>query len=136
MFTAFDVRSLWISWRTLGRIPPSYSHHGSNPLATGTQTVHMPKKADSLEDPGQRREGQNNSWQHAQKMRASASHYYSIDKERGNGVFSERADGSWSGNPSLSDFLKQYMKALKRRKVSAYCTLFLIKCFKGFILIF
>jgi hypothetical protein len=55
MFTAFNVRSLWISWRTLGRIPPFYSHHGSNPLATGTQTVHMPKKADSLEDPGQRR---------------------------------------------------------------------------------
>jgi hypothetical protein len=49
MFTAFDVRSLWISSRTLGRIPPFYSHHGSNPLATGTQTVHMPKKADSLE---------------------------------------------------------------------------------------
>jgi hypothetical protein len=81
--------------------------------------------------PRTKKNGQNNTWQHAQKMRASASHYYSIDKKRGNGTFQERADGSWSGNPSLSDFMREYMKSLKRRKVSTYCTLFLIKCFKG-----
>ena len=37
MSTAFDVRSLRVSWRTLRKITPFYSHHGSNPLATGIQ---------------------------------------------------------------------------------------------------
>lgn len=76
-----------------------------------------------------------NTFGHAEKMRSSVSHYYAIDQERGNRQFMERADGSWSGNPSLSDFMAQYMKSLKRRKVSTDCTLFLIMCFKRLLLI-
>ena len=55
------------------------------------------------------KKGSNNSRQHAQNMWASASHYYSVDKGRGSGVFAKKADGTWSGNPSLSDFMKEYM---------------------------
>lgn len=40
----------------------------------------------------------------------------------------ESEDGSWSGNP-LSDFVAQYMKSLKRRKVSTDCTLLLMNVF-------
>ena len=43
--------------------------------------------------------------------------------------------GEGGCNPSLSDFMAQYMKALKRRKVSIDCTLFLIKWFKMSLLI-
>ena len=61
---------------------------------------------------GGAKKGTANSWSHAQKMRSSVSHFFAIDQERGS-----REDGSWTGNPSLSDFVSQYMKSLKRRKV-------------------
>ena len=53
---------------------------------------------------------------HAQKLRSSASHFFSIDQGRGSRPFMESEDGSWSGN-LLSDFVAQYVKSLKRRKV-------------------
>jgi hypothetical protein len=70
-----------------------------------------------------------NSFTHAEKMRSSVSHYYAIEQDEGVDPlrFTERVDGSWSGNPSLSDFMAQYMKSPKRRKVSTDCTMFLIK---------
>ena len=77
---------------------------------------------------GGAKKGTANSWSHAQKMRSSVSHFFAIDQERGSRPFTEREDGSWTGNPSLSDFVSQYMKSLKRRKASTDCTLFLIRC--------
>jgi len=65
------------------------------------------------------KKGTANSFPHAEKMRSSVSHFYAIDQGRGCQQFMERVDGSWSGNPSLSDFMAQYMKSLKRRKVRA-----------------
>jgi hypothetical protein len=55
----------------------------------------------------------------AEKMRSLASHFYAIDQGYGSRRFAEKADRSWSGNPSLSDFVEQYMKSLKRRKARA-----------------
>jgi len=45
--------------------------------------------------------------------------FFAIDQERGTRPFTEREDGSWTGNPSLSDFVAQYMKSLKRGKARA-----------------
>jgi len=45
------------------------------------------------------KKGATNFFGHAEKMRSSASSYYAVDQERGSRQFTERADGSWSGNP-------------------------------------
>jgi hypothetical protein len=59
---------------------------------------------------------------------ASSEHYFAL----ANRLFSEvhdAPDGSWTGNPSLSDFVSQYMKSLKRGKASTDCTPFLIRSY-------
>jgi hypothetical protein len=84
---------------------------------------------------GGAKKGAVNGWPQAQKMRSSVSHYFSIDQGRGSRPFTEREDGSWTGNPSLSDFVAQYMKSLKRRKASTDCTQFLMRCFNLYLLL-
>jgi hypothetical protein len=59
-----------------------------------------------------------NKWSHAQKMRAAISHHFSVTLQMGNERFFEKIDGTWSGNPSISDVVARYMRSLKRRKVS------------------
>jgi hypothetical protein len=54
---------------------------------------------------GGAKKGTANSWPQAQKMRSSVSHFFAIDQERGTRPFTEREDRSWTGNPSLSDFV-------------------------------
>ncbi|PGH15757.1 hypothetical protein GX50_09006 [[Emmonsia] crescens] len=56
------------------------------------------------------------TWSHAMKMRAAVSYYYAQTLRKGRGMFLEKSDGSWSGNPVYSDIVSQYMRSLRRRK--------------------
>jgi hypothetical protein len=51
------------------------------------------------------------------KMRAAVSHHYGQDRQLGNQPWTEVGDSVWSGNPSLSIVVSQYMVSLRRLKV-------------------
>jgi hypothetical protein len=52
----------------------------------------------------------------ALKMRAAVSFHYN-ELGRGTHSWHKLNDGSWSGNPSLSNSVSRYMLSLQRRKV-------------------
>jgi len=54
---------------------------------------------------------------HALKMRAAVSFHYN-ELGRGANGWHQGRDGSWLGNPSLSQQVSRYMLSLQRRKVS------------------
>ena len=64
------------------------------------------------------RERQNRTWSHAEKMRAAVSFLYGHQLKRGREPYIEDSTGQWKGNPVLSHEVSQYMKSLRRRKVS------------------
>jgi len=63
------------------------------------------------------RESENRTWSHAQKMRAVVSYFYAHEVCLGSDRFSEKTNGEWTGNPTLSDIVARYMRSLHRRKV-------------------
>ena len=63
------------------------------------------------------RESENRTWSHAQKMRAAVSYFYAHEVRLGSDRFSEKSNGEWTGNPTLSDIVARYMRSLHRRKV-------------------
>lgn len=58
----------------------------------------------------------------AQKMRAAVSHKFGREFGYGTQVWTERplSPGKFTGNPSLSTVVSQYMVSLRRRKVSVF----------------
>jgi hypothetical protein len=59
----------------------------------------------------------NKTFSQALKMRAAVSFHYN-ELGRGSNSWHKLNDGSWSGNPSLSNSVSQYMLSLQRRKVT------------------
>jgi len=62
----------------------------------------------------------NKTFSQALKMRASVSFHYN-ELGRGSNSWHKLNDGSWSGNPSLSNSVSRYMLSLQRRKVTSSC---------------
>lgn len=58
----------------------------------------------------------NKTYSQALKMRAAISFHYN-ELGRGNNSWHQARDGSWIGNPSLSNSVTRYMLRLQRRKV-------------------
>jgi hypothetical protein len=50
-------------------------------------------------------------------MRAAVSYFYAHEIRLGSDRFSEKSNGEWTGNPTLSDIVARYMRSLHRRKV-------------------
>lgn len=63
-----------------------------------------------------------NTYNSAQKMRAAMSHQYGRNFKHGVQPFTENQNkpGTYTGNPSMSDTVSNYMISLRRRKVNNY----------------
>ena len=59
------------------------------------------------------------SYNHAMKLRAAIAYHYSWDLALGSQAWQEHANGTCTGNPSLSQNITRYMKGLQRDKIRA-----------------
>jgi hypothetical protein len=59
------------------------------------------------------------TYSQALKMRAAVSFHYN-ELGRGSNSWHQGKDGSWMGNPSLSNKVSRYMLSLQRRKVCIF----------------
>jgi hypothetical protein len=64
-----------------------------------------------------KRDAENGTYSHAQKIRAAISYHYAWVEELAARPWIQDAQGRWSGNPSLAVEVVRYMRALRRQKV-------------------
>src|SRR5690242_2273604 len=58
-----------------------------------------------------------NKWSSASIMRAAATYYYVVQLGNPPSPFTRNSAGNWVGNPTRSEFLRRYMRSLRRQKV-------------------
>lgn len=81
---------------------------------------HMCERPDLKAKDKLARETKGHTYQHAEKMRAAITFYYSYEKKLGNAPWRCETNGAWTGNPNNSDIVSRYMKSLRRRKVYTF----------------